>query len=200
MKNPKSILSIWIVLFVLGGKGLAQTSDSTRRPLAPFYAQFEIGSGLSGDNPCNIELVACASLGLHVSKGLDLGLTYFYNDGLGRFSRNERQLHGIGLQARYQWRKFGLIAEAGRAIRYRDGCNDEWSGENFAADPNQFHPYFRIRPFFQPERRLYFWLSWTQTPFMDGTYSYWNLSVWGSGPAQFRARSAHLGVGIYFGS
>ncbi|MEL7340482.1 MAG: hypothetical protein AAGM67_08360, partial [Bacteroidota bacterium] len=126
MINHKSFLSIWIVLFVLGGTGLAQTSDSTRKTLAPFYAQFEFGYGLP-ERKCNLELSASAGVGVHVFQGLDLGITYFLNHGLGRLIvQNERMLHGLGIQARYQWRKVGFIAEVGQSLRFRDGCQREW--------------------------------------------------------------------------
>ncbi|MEL7533722.1 MAG: hypothetical protein AAFN10_20585 [Bacteroidota bacterium] len=199
--KSKQIISLWVILLVLGGKGLAQTSsDTPEQKPAPFYAIVELGTGFDANFHCRYpEFVSNLGLGLRLGPHFGLGINHHFTAGVSRWSYYDFRLRGLSLHAFYRWRQWRLTAQAGKVNHYEDGCNREVSGFYFSMNQQGFNPYFRLSASFHPNRFLYFWLAYLQTPYLQGNFTYFSSSAYGRGLAPFRAKSAQFGVGWYFG-
>ncbi len=199
MKNTY-LISLLVILLVVGGKGLAQTSSTAEKKAAPFYAIAELGTGISIYPYCApIELSHSLGLGVRIGKNVGIGINHHMTSSISLWGYSDRKFRGLSLHSFVRYGKFRLMVEVGRTMNYEDGCNDHQTGFYFRANEESLRPYFRISPSFQPIKQLYFFVSWLQTSRTSGNYTYFDYYTYGKGPTSLSLRSIQFGAGLYLG-
>ncbi|MFK7924538.1 MAG: hypothetical protein AB8H47_21455 [Bacteroidia bacterium] len=194
------VIGLFVILLVVGGKGLAQTSSTNEKKAAPFYAIAELGTGISVSPYCApLEFTHSLGLGIRLGKSAGIGINHHMTVGVSQWGYSSRKFRGLSIHSFVRWRKIRLMLEAGKVTHYEDGCNDEQTGYYFRSRDDSFNPYFRISPSFQPTRNLYFFLSFLQTLPTEGIYSSFSIDTDEKGPARLSLQSLQFGVGCYLG-